>query len=173
MCDNEADSSRRGPMTTVRTTKTSSLLFRFFTIPFLLLVVIALALDGLIAYAEPPIGSVPSHEKSLSVHGSVLRPDLGFTPLTITASIMASFGLEGDHGALALNVAPGGLAAVGGFQNCDIITTVDQHRNYNLEAFWHSLRQSGYQPTLQLTIQRKNAQSTIAFQKPSQPIAVP
>ena len=160
-------------MTTVRTTKTSSLLFRFFTIPFLLLLVIALALDGLIAYAEPPIGSVPSHEKSLSVLGSVLHPDLGFTPRTITASIMASFGLEGDHGVLALNVDPGGRAAVGDLQNCDIMTTVDQHQNYNLEAFWHSLRQSGYQPTLQLTIQRKNAQSTITLQKPSLPKAGP
>ena len=160
-------------MTTVRTTKTSSLLFRFFTIPFLLLLVIALALDGLIAYAKPPIGSVPSHEKSLSVLGSVLHPDLGFTPRTIIASIMASFGLEGDHGVLALNVDPGGRAAVGDLQNCDIMTTVDQHQNYNLEAFWHSLRQSGYQPTLQLTTQRKNAQSTIALQKPSLPKAGP
>lgn len=358
-------------MTSARTTETSSLLFRFFTIPFLLLLVIALALDGLIAYAEPPIGSVPSHEKSLSVpavvakvrpsvvtiltrgvpatptqaqsgsgsgviidesgyiltnnhlvagikslvvglstgrltpgrvvardflldltlvkitatdlvpatlspspvleigesvvaignplalkggstvtvgvvsaidrsvltpdgetlydliqtdaainpgnsggplvdlpghviginvaiapsaqaisyaisleaiypniqsmivRGSVLRPDLGFTPVTITASIMASFGLEGDHGVLALNVEPGGLAAVGGLQNCDIITTVDQHQIYHLGDFWHSLRRSGDQPTLQLTIQRKNAQSTISLQKPSLPKAVP
>ena len=160
-------------MTTVRITETSSLLFRFFTIPFLLLLVIALALDGLIAYAEPPIGSVPSHEKSLSVHGSVLRPDIEFTPRTITAGIMSSFGLEGDHDVLALNVEPEGLAAVEGFQNCDIVTTVDQHRMYNLEAFWHSLRQSRNQPTLQLTIQRKNAQSRIALQQPSQPIAVP
>jgi S1-C subfamily serine protease len=151
-------------MTTVRTTKTSSLLFRFFTIPFLLLLVIALALDGLIAYAEPPIGSVL---------GSVLHPDLGFTPRTIIASIMASFGLESDHGVLALNVDPGERAAVGDLQNCDIMTTVDQHQNYNLEAFWHSLRQSGYQPTLQLTTQRKNAQSTIALQKPSLPKAGP
>ena len=160
-------------MTTVLTTETSSLLFRFLTIPFLLLLVIILALDGLIAYAAPLIGSVPSHEKYLLVHESVFRPDLEFTPLTITANIMSSFGLEGDHGVLGLNVEPEGLAAIGGFKNCDIMTTVDQHRMYNLEAFWHSLRQSGDQPTLQLTIQRKNAQSTIAFQKPSQPIAVP
>ena len=44
----------------VHTTERSSLLFRFFTIPFLLLLFIALALDGLIAYAEPPIGLVPA-----------------------------------------------------------------------------------------------------------------
>ena len=113
------------------------------------------------------------HIQSMIVRGSVLRPDLGFTPLTITASIMFNFGLEADHGVLALNVAPGGLAAIGGFQNCDIITTVDQHQIYNLGDLWHSLRQSGDQPTQQLTIQRKNAQSTIALQKPSLPKAVP
>ena len=93
-------------MTSVRTTQKSSLLFRFYTIPFLLLLVIALA------------------------------------------------------------------PAVGSFQNCDIITTVDQHRIYNFGDFWHSLRPSGGQPTRQLTIQRKNAQSTISLQNPSLPKAV-
>jgi hypothetical protein len=94
-------------MTSVRTTQKSFLLFRFFTIPFLLLLVIALA------------------------------------------------------------------PAVGGFQNCDIITTLDQHQIYNFGDFWHFLRPSGDQPTLQLTIQRKNAQSTISLQDPSLPEAVP
>ena len=113
------------------------------------------------------------HIQSMIVRGSVLRPDLGFAPVTITASLMASFGLEGNHGVLALNVESGGLAAVGGLQNCDIITTVDQHQIYALGDYWHSLRRSGDQLTLQLTIQRKNAQPTIALQKPSLPKAVP
>ena len=120
-------------MTSAHTTQKSSLLFRFFTIPLLLLLVIALVFDGLIAYAEPPIGSVPSHEQSLPV------------------------------------LAP----AVGGVQSCDIITTVDQHQIYNFGDFWHFLRPSGNQPALQLTIQRKNAQSTISLQNPSLPKAVP
>jgi len=94
-------------MTSVRTTQKSSLLFRFFTIPFLLLLVIALA------------------------------------------------------------------PTVGNFQNCDIITTVDQHQMYNFGDFWHSLRLSGNQSTLQLTIQRKNARSTISLQNPPLPKAVP
>lgn len=42
-------------MTSVRTTQTSSHLFRFFTIPFLF--IITLALDRLIAYTETLIGS--------------------------------------------------------------------------------------------------------------------
>ena len=41
----------------VRTTDRSFLLIRFLTIPFLLLLLIALGLDGLTAYAETPIGS--------------------------------------------------------------------------------------------------------------------
>ena len=118
--------------------------------------------------------AIDPHIQSMIVRGSVLRPELGFTPITITtASIMASFGLESDHRVLALNVKPGGLSAVGGFQNCDIITTVWEHQIYNLGDFWHSLRPSGDQPTLQLTIQRKNAQSTISLQNPSLPKAVP
>jgi S1-C subfamily serine protease len=113
------------------------------------------------------------HIQSMIVRGSVLRPDLGFVPVTITASIMASFGLEGDRGLLALNVEPAGPAAVGGLQNGDIITAVDQHQIYNLGDFWHSIRQSGAQPNLQLTIQRKNVQSMILLQKPSLPKAGP
>jgi hypothetical protein len=93
-------------MTSVRTTQKSFLLFRFFTISFLLLLVIALA------------------------------------------------------------------PAVGGFRNCDIITTVVQHQTYNFGDLWHSLRPSGDQPTLQLIIQRKNARSTISHQNPSLPKAV-
>jgi len=358
-------------MTSVRTTETRSLLFRYFTIPFLFLLVIAWALDGLFAYAEPPIGSIPSHEKSLSVpaivakvrpsvvtiltrdvpatptqaqsdsgpgamidgsgyiltnnhlatgikslvdglstgrltpgrvvvraflldqafvkitatdliptmlnpspvleigdsvlaignplalnegstvtagvvstadrsvlnpdgktlydliqtdaainpdnsggpladlsghviginvaiapsaqaisyaismdatyphiqlmigRGLVLRPDLGFAPVTITPSIMASFWLEGDRGDLALHVEPAELTAVAGLQNCDIITPVGQHPIYNPGNFWHSLRRSEDQPALQLSIQRKNAQSAISLQNPSLPKAIP
>ncbi len=113
------------------------------------------------------------HIQSMIVRGSVLRPDIGFTPVTITASIMASFGLDGDRGVLALNVEPGGAAVTGGLQNGDIITAVDQHQIYNLGDFWHSIRRSGDPPSLQLTVQRKNVQSTISIQKPSLQKALP
>jgi serine protease Do len=113
------------------------------------------------------------HIQSMIVRGSVLRPGLGFTPVTITPSIMASFGLEGDRGVLALNVEQASPATVGGLQNGDIITAIDQHQIYNLGDFWHSLRRTGDQPALQLTIQRMNAQSTISIQKPSLPKAFP
>lgn len=113
------------------------------------------------------------HIQSMIVRGSVLRPDIGFTPVTITASIMASFGLDGDRGVLALNVEPGGAAVTGGLQSGDIITAVDQHQIYNLGDFWHSIRRTGDLPSLQLTVQRKNVQSTISIQKPSLQKALP
>ncbi|MEO5955017.1 MAG: trypsin-like peptidase domain-containing protein [Nitrospiraceae bacterium] len=113
------------------------------------------------------------HIQSMIVRGSVLRSDIGFTPVTITASIMASFGLDGDRGVLTLNVEPGGAAVTGGLQNGDIITAVDQHQIYNLGDFWHSIQRSGDLPSLQLTVQRKNVQSTISIQKPSLQKALP
>ena len=54
-------------MIRVRTTQRNSLPLRFFTLPFLLILVLALALGGRITHAEPPIGSAPPHEKSLLV----------------------------------------------------------------------------------------------------------
>src|SRR5690349_21741811 len=54
-------------MIRVRTTQRNSLLFHFITLSFPLILVIALALDGRITHAEPPIGTVLSHEKSLLV----------------------------------------------------------------------------------------------------------
>ena len=54
-------------MIRVRTTQRNSLLFHFITLSFILILVIALALDGRITHAEPPNGTVLSHEKSLLV----------------------------------------------------------------------------------------------------------
>jgi hypothetical protein len=70
-------------MTSVRTTQMSFLLFRFLTIPFLLLLVFALALEGLTAHAEPAIGLVLSHEKSLPVLTAMSK--VPFSVVTILA----------------------------------------------------------------------------------------
>jgi hypothetical protein len=147
-------------MTRVRTTHRSFRLFRFPTIPFHLLLVIALALDGLTAYAETPIGSVPSHAKPLSGPAVVakVRPSV-VTILTRgvpTTPTQAQSGSGSGVGGVLRHYYP-----------------VGQHQIYNLGDFWHSLRPSGDQPTLQLTVQRRNAQSTISLQNPSVPKAVP
>ena len=44
--------------------------------------------------------------QSMIVRGSVMRPDLGFLPLTVTPSIVASFSLETDRGVLTAQVEP-------------------------------------------------------------------
>lgn len=113
------------------------------------------------------------HIQSMIVRGSVLRPELGFTPVTLTPSIMASFGLEGDRGVLVLNVDVTKPAALTGLQQGDIITALDHHQLYNVGDFWNALRRSGDQPTIQLTVQGKAGQSTITIPKPTLPKATP
>ena len=107
------------------------------------------------------------HIQSMMVRGSIYRPDLGFTPVTITPSIMASFGLEGDRGVLALQVDSAKPAGVGGLQNGDIITAVDQHQVFNMGDFWHALLRSGDQPTVQLTLHGKSGPATLQLPKPA------
>ena len=113
------------------------------------------------------------HMQSMIVRGSVLRPELGFTPVTLTPSIMASFGLEGDRGVLVLNVDATKSNGLGGLQNGNIITALGHHQLYNVGDFWNALRRSGDEPTLQLTIQGKAGQSTITILKPTLPKANP
>lgn len=111
------------------------------------------------------------HIQSMIVRGSVLRPELGFTPVTVTPSIMASFGLEGDRGVLVLNVDSTKAPVLAGLQQGDIITALDHHQLYNMGDFWNALRRSGDQPTIQLTIQGKTGQSTVTIPKPTLPKA--
>ena len=107
------------------------------------------------------------HIQSMMVRGSIYRPDLGFIPVTITPSVMASFGLEGDRGVLALEVDAAKPAGVGGLQNGDIITAVDQHQVFNMGDFWHALLRSGDQPTVQLTLHGKSGPATLQLPKPT------
>ena len=107
------------------------------------------------------------HIQSMMVRGSIYRPDLGFTPVTITPSIIASFGLEGDRGVLALEVDSAKPAGLGGLQNGDIITAVDQHQVFNMGDFWHALLRSGDQPTVQLTLHGKSGPATLQLPKPA------
>jgi hypothetical protein len=127
-------------MTSVRTTQTSPLRFRFFTVPFSL--IIDLAHEKLNACAQTPIGSASSDETSLSVPLAVTIPTRGM-PATPT------------------HVSSRSVSAVGEFRNCGLRTTTVYHQIYYLEDFWYPLEPSGDQATLQLTNQRKNAQATI------------
>lgn len=106
------------------------------------------------------------HIQSMMVRGSIYRPDLGFVPVTVTPSIMATFGLDGDRGVLALQVDSAKPAGAGGLQNGDVITAVDQHQIYNTGDFWHALLRSGDHPTVQLTLHGKSGPATLQLPKP-------
>ena len=124
-------------MTNVRTTETHSLLFSFFAVQLFL--IITLALNTLVAYAEPPIGLASSDEIPLSVVTIPTR-DMPATPMQ----------------ALSRSVP-----AIEDFQNCGLRTTVAQHLIDYLEDFWSPFQPSEAWITPQLTIQRTTVQSTI------------
>ena len=111
--------------------------------------------------------SVYSHIQSMILRGSVTRPDFGFTPVTVTPSVAASFGLEMDRGILVLNVDPSKAGGLSGLQAGDVITALDQHQIYNMGDFWHSVMREGEPPVMQLTVQGKSGTSTVTLQRPS------
>lgn len=130
-------------MTSVRTTRTNSLLFYFFMVPIFL--IIALALEELNTCAQTSIGSALSDEISRSVPWAFTIPKRGM-PATPTHILSRS------------------VSAVEGFWNFAPGATTVHHQNYYLEPVWYPLQPSGNQATLQLTIQRENAQPTIWLQ---------
>lgn len=127
-------------MTSVRTTETHSLLFSFFAVQLFLIIV--LALNALVAYAEPPIGLASSDEIPLSV-------------VTIPTRDMPATSMQ----ALSRSVP-----AIEDFRNCGLRTTVAQHLIDYLEDFWSPFQPSEAWITPQLTIQRTTVQSTISPQ---------
>ncbi|WP_447978703.1 S1C family serine protease [Candidatus Nitrospira bockiana] len=115
------------------------------------------------------IDAVYAHIQSMLVRGSVLRPELGFIPLTVTPSVVASFSLEVDRGVLAVQVEPQRLAAESGLQAGDVITAVDGAQVYNMGDFWHAFLRTGTPLPAQLTVYGRNGQTTISL--PRDPFA--
>lgn len=109
------------------------------------------------------IDAVYPYIQSMLVRGTVLRPDLGFVPVTVTPSIVASFGLDTDHGVLAAQVEPDKLAAQAGLHSGDVILAIDHMPIYNMGDFWHAYLRPGEQIPAQMTIYGKNGQSTISL----------
>jgi serine protease Do len=105
--------------------------------------------------------AVYPHVQSMMLRGSVTRPDFGFTPVTVTPSIAASFGLEVDRGILALNVDSAKPAGASGLQTGDVITALDQHQIYNMGDFWHGAMKEREEGAMQLTVQGRNSQTTV------------
>ena len=103
------------------------------------------------------------HIQSMLVRGSVMRPDLGFIPVTVTPSVAASFSLETDRGVLAAQVEPLNVAGQAGLQPGDVITAVDHVQIYNVGDFWHAYLRAGDPLPAQLTIYGRNGQNTVAL----------
>jgi S1-C subfamily serine protease len=112
------------------------------------------------------LGSVYAHIQSMILRGAVTRPDFGFTPVTVTPSVAASFGLDADRGILVVNVDPSKAGGQSGLQAGDVITALDQHQIYNMGDFWHSVMRDGEPPVMQLTVQGKGGQSIVNLPRP-------
>lgn len=118
------------------------------------------------------IDAVYPNVQAMLVQGAVLRPDLGFIPVTVTTSVAASFNLYVDRGVLAAQVEPLKLAAQAGLQNGDVITAVDHREIYNMGDFWHAFLQPGEQFPALLRVYGKNGQfSEISLPRTSTPQA--
>ena len=112
-----------------------------------------------ISYAISIDAAYP-HIKSMLVRGAVMRPDLGFVPVTVTPSIVASFNLEVDRGVLAVQVEPSKPAAEAGLSFGDVITAIDNIQLYSISDFWHVFLRTGGEAPAQLTVYGKNGQFT-------------
>lgn len=109
--------------------------------------------------------SVYPHIQSMILRGSVTRPDFGFTPVTVTPSVAASFGLDADRGILVVNLDSSKTAAASGLQDGDVITALDQHQIYNMGDFWHSVMREG--GPMQVTVQRKSGVASVTLERPA------
>jgi serine protease Do len=123
-----------------------------------------------ISYAISIDAAYP-HIQSMLVRGTVLRPDLGFLPVTVTPSIVASFALDTDRGVLAAQVEPSKQAAQSGLQNGDVITAIDNTQIYNMGDFWHAYLKNDEQLPAQLTVYGKNGQVTVSLPRAPVPHA--
>lgn len=119
-----------------------------------------------ISYAIAIDAAVPVAQ-SLIVRGGMLRPPLGFVPVTVTSSIVASFGLEAERGVLVLRVEPGGPGAEAGLRDGDVITAVDVTQIYNMSDLWHVLLKDGSESVVRLSVVRKATQEKILLRRPA------
>jgi len=113
------------------------------------------------------IDAVTPHIQSMLKRGAVMRPDLGFLPVTVTPSIVASFGLDADRGVLAAQVEPAKAAALSGLKSGDVITSVDNAQIFNMGDFWHAYLRNDDQVPAELTVQGRSGQYAVSMPRVS------
>lgn len=114
------------------------------------------------------MNAVYPHLQSMIMRGSVMRPDLGFIPLTLTPSVAASFGTDFERGILVAHVVPGSLGAQAGLAMGDLITAVDMRPIYNVGDFWHVLLSLPDAEPAQLTVRNRTGEHTVALPRTAQ-----
>jgi serine protease Do len=123
-----------------------------------------------ISYAISIDASYP-YVQAMLERGTVLRPDLGFVPVTVTPSVVASFNLEIDRGVLAAQLDPARHLGRSGMQSGDVITAVDNLEIYNMGDFWHAYLDSAERAPAKLTVfGRKGPFSVSLPRQPAQPV---
>ncbi len=115
------------------------------------------------------IDDVYPNIQSMFVRGKVLRPDLGMIVVTVTPSVVDSFGLDVERGVLVARVQPGTLAALSGLQVGDVITAVDNQQIHNLGDFWHNYLQPADQRPAQLAIYGEKGESVVSLPRQPRP----
>jgi S1-C subfamily serine protease len=115
------------------------------------------------------IDAAASYIRAMLERGTVLRPDLGFVPVTVTPSVVASFNLEIDRGVLAAQLDPAKHLGRSGMQSGDVITAVDNIEIYNMGDFWHAYLDSGAMAPAKLTVFGKKGPFSVSLPRQAAP----
>jgi len=119
-----------------------------------------------ISYAISMDAAAP-YIQSMLVRGTILRPDIGFVPVTVTPSVVASFNLEIDRGVLAAQLDPTKHLGRLGMQSGDVITAVDNVEIYNMGDFWHAYLSPSDKAPAKLTVFGKKGSFSVTLPRPA------
>lgn len=115
------------------------------------------------------IDDVYANIQSMLVRGKVLRPDLGMILLTVTPSVVHSFGLDVERGVLVTQVQPDTLANESGLKVGDVITAVDHQQIHNLGDFWHNYLHAADERPAELAIYGEKGQAVVSLPRQPRP----
>lgn len=121
-----------------------------------------------ISYAISMDAAAP-YIQSMLVRGTVLRPDIGFVPVTVTPSVVVSFNLDIDRGVLAAQLDPTKHLGRLGMQSGDVITAVDNIEIYNMGDFWHAYLSPTDKAPAKLTVFGKKGPFSVSLPRPPAP----